>query len=141
MTNDDLKLIFLQLKIGKENGPPFFLPEFILHILHISWRGSHTQIQTMPSTVLGDGEFLFASLRHLVTLIDRLTQAMCIWRVSPIEGILGKHKCHLSPQKGEYLLTHRELFQERYGHSKNRHAFQITGSLNESEFQTHYFSK
>lgn len=66
----------------------------------------------MPSTLLGDGEFLFANLRHLVTLIDRLTQTMCIWRVSSIEGMLGKHKCHLSPKR-ESGYSHIESYFER----------------------------
>lgn len=96
MTNDDLKLIPLKLKIEKGKGPPFFLSAFILHI---SWRGSRTQIQTMPSTLLGNGGFLFASLRHPAIAMDRLTQIMYIWRVSPKEGTLGKHTCHLSPKR------------------------------------------
>ena len=103
-TNDDLKLISVKLKIEKRKGPPFFLSAFILHIAR---RGSHTQIQTMPSVLLGDGEFLFASLRHLVILMDRLTQTMCIWRVFSKEGMMGKHTCHLSPMR-ESGYSHRE---------------------------------
>lgn len=145
MTNDDLELISQKFKIEKEKGPLFFLSAFILHILHISWRGSHTQIQTVPSTLLGDGGFLLASLRHLVTLIDRLTQTMCIWRVSSTEGMLGKHKCHLSPKR-ESGDSHRESnFKREMDKKKIDEHFLSQGPsggwLHESEFQIHYFSK
>ena len=128
-----------------EKGQPFFLLAFILHILHIFWRGSHTRIQTMPSTLLGDGEFLFASLRHLVILIDRLTQAAWIWRVSSIEGMLGKHKRHLSPQRESGYSRIESYFKREMDKTKIDEHFRSQGPsggwLNESEFQICYFSK
>lgn len=77
--------------------------------------------------------------------LTRLTQTMCIWRVSSTEGMLGKHKCHLSPKR-ESGDSHRESNFKREMDKKeiDKHFLSQGPSgrwLHESEFQIHYFSK
>lgn len=86
--------------------------------LHISWRGSCTQIHTMCSQLLGDRECLFASLRHLLTLIDRPTQTMCVGESPQRRGCWADTRPSVSG--GEWLLTCREPFQEKSGQNDNR---------------------
>lgn len=116
MTNDSFKLISLQLKFEKEEGLPLSLS--VSHTkLHISWRGSCTQIHTICPQLLGDRECSFASLRHLLTLIDRLTQTMCVGESPQRRGRWANTRPSVSG--GEWLLTCRDPFQEKSGQNDN----------------------